>query len=368
MNSYFYDTTSTSKEGALCGFRESTSCRAINVMSSMAQACKRVLTNTIIKFELNVSPSFCLFFSVLVPFSVPLIPQRLCSSSFHGDQGSLCILPHLPIPHSIHIVAFFSSGMTQLTSPGAHSGTEKAEIRPSSSNHQRQGYRHFNPSSSSSNPTNANRRQKSDLEDADLTRSSTSEGQRFRVITFEERSSKESPLPPSPPPPPPHDYDDTPVQLQHWHLNDEKDDHKLPPLPPTPSPPPPPLPSKRTFYQTALDPSKKSSSTPFIEAFMARHPQISRHRRRFAALIFTVVILLLLLVVLLSVLLTRKKSDDLGDYGDGTTATDEELARYNRGKSRPPINRSKDDGWARQGQGEGTFYGKAAIHEMEFTF
>lgn len=91
---------------------------------------------------------------------------------------------------------------------------------------------------------------------------------------------------------------------------------------------------------------------------MARHPRISRHRRRFAALICTVVTLLLLLIVLLSVLLSRKR-DDLGDYGDGTTATDEELARYNRGKTRPPINHSKDDRWARQGQGEGTFYGKA---------
>ncbi|KAF9316218.1 hypothetical protein BG003_002176 [Podila horticola] len=70
---------------------------------------------------------------------------------------------------------------------------------------------------------------------------------------------------------------------------------------------------------------------------MARHPRISRHRRRFAALICTVVTLLLLLIVLLSVLLSRKR-DDLGDYGDGTTATDEELARYNRGKTRPPIN------------------------------
>ncbi|KAF8952839.1 hypothetical protein BGZ52_003469 [Haplosporangium bisporale] len=246
--------------------------------------------------------------------------------------------------------------MTQLNSPGAHSGTEKAEICPFPSSRQRQGYRHFDPSSSSSNTTNINRHQKNALEDADLTRSSTPKGQLSRAITFEEKTSIESPLPPSPPPPPPHDYVDTPVQLQLWHLDDEKDDHKLPPLPPTSSPPPPLVPSKRTFYQTALDPSKESSSTPFIEAFMARHPRISRHRRRFAALVFTVVTLLLLLIVLLSVLLTRKKSDDLGDYGDGTTATDEELARYNRGKSRPPINRSNDDRWARQGQGEGTYY------------
>lgn len=332
----------------------------------MAQACKRELTNTIIKFEFRVSSSFCLFFlcwprslfpsfPALVSFIIPwrlrlsLHPSSFTHSTFYSHY---CII---------------SPGMTQLTSPGAHSGTEKAEICPSPSNHQRQGYRYFDPSSSSSNPTNINRRQKSALEDADLTRSSTSKGQLSRAITFEERTSKESPLPASPPPPPPHDYVDNPVQLQHLHLNDEKDSHKLPPLPPTPSPPPPPVPSKRTFYQTALDPSKKSASTPFIETFMARHPRISRHRRRFAALVFTVVTLLLLLIVLLSVLLTHKNSDDLGDYGDGTTATDEELARYNRGKSRPPINRNKDDRWAQQGQGEGTYYGKAAIHEMVFT-
>ncbi|KAG0092848.1 hypothetical protein BGZ92_008413 [Podila epicladia] len=253
--------------------------------------------------------------------------------------------------------------MTQPASSGTNSGAEKAEIRPSLSlsrpSNQRQGYRHFDPSASSSTSTNTTCHQKSEQEDTDLARSSTSSAQRPRVLTFQERISKESPLPRSlpPPPPPPHDYDDTPVQLQHLHLDDEKDDsdHKLPPLPPTPSPPPPPLPSKRTFYQNALN-SKNSSSTPaFIEAFMARHPRISRHRRRFAALIFTIVTLLLLLIVLLSVLLHRK-GDDLGDYGDGTTATDEELERYNRGKKRPPINHSKDDRWARRGQGEGTYY------------
>ncbi|KAF9305056.1 hypothetical protein BGZ74_011552 [Mortierella antarctica] len=232
---------------------------------------------------------------------------------------------------------------------GTNSGAEKAEIRPSLSlsrpSNQRQGYRHFDPSASSSASTNTNRHQKSEQEDTDLVRSSTSSAQRPRVLTFQERISKESPPPRSlpSPPPPPHDYDDTPVQLQHLHLDDEKDDndHKLPPLPPTPSPPPPPPPSKYTFYQNALD-SKNSTSTPaFIEAFMARHPRISRHRRRFAALIFTIVTLLLLLIVLLSVFLSRKGDDlgdDLGDYGDGTTATDEELARHNRGKKRPPIN------------------------------
>jgi hypothetical protein len=275
---------------------------------------------------------------------------------------------------SFHILLFTSfhycPGMTHPTSSGTNSRTEKAEFRSSLSlsrpSNYRQGYRHFDPSSSSTS-TDTDRHQKSEQEDTDLTRSSTSSVQRPRVLTFQERISKESPLPRSlpPPPPPPHDYDDSPVQLQHLHVDDEKDDdHKLPPLPPTPSPPPP---SKRTFYQNALGPKSSSSTPAFIEAFMARHPRISRHRRRFAVLIFTVVTLLLLLIVLLSVLLSRKR-DDLGDYGDGNTATDEELARYNRGKTRPPINHSKDDRWARQGQGEGTFYGKAIRLQDKFFY
>ncbi|KAF9427686.1 hypothetical protein BGZ94_004396 [Podila epigama] len=130
-------------------------------------------------------------------------------------------------------------------------------------------------------------------------------------------------------------------------------------------PRPPPVPSKDTFYQTTINPvhgTPKRQAT-FLDSFFANHPKLSRHRRRFAALLFTIVTLLLILITVLSVTLTRKDSHEGGlggskggDLKGVTTTTDEELARYNRGKTRPPINRSKDEGWARHGQGEGTFY------------
>ncbi|KAG0317455.1 hypothetical protein BGZ97_005381 [Linnemannia gamsii] len=109
---------------------------------------------------------------------------------------------------------------------------------------------------------------------------------------------------------------------------------------------------------------------------MSRHPKISRHRRRFAALLFTIVFLLLLLITLLAVLLTRKNDGFTGDggigggsggagdgygqpgneWGEGATATIEELRKHNAGISPPPINRSNEPGWTNTGKGEGTFY------------
>jgi hypothetical protein len=153
---------------------------------------------------------------------------------------------------------------------------------------------------------------------------------------------------------------------------------------------PPPLPSKKTFYITHpssnSDKEKKysynytppTSSPTFLENFMSRHPKISRHRRRFAALLFTIVFLLLLLITLLAVLLTRKNDGFTGDggigggsggagdgygqpgneWGEGATATIEELRKHNAGISPPPINRSNEPGWTNTGKGEGTFYGK----------
>ncbi|KAF9134148.1 hypothetical protein BG015_003454, partial [Linnemannia schmuckeri] len=134
---------------------------------------------------------------------------------------------------------------------------------------------------------------------------------------------------------------------------------------------PPPLPSKKTFYITHPGSDKENkysynytppnSSPTFLENFMSRHPKISRHRRRFAALLFTIIFLLLLLITLLAVLLTRR--DDGGGYGqpgnewgDGATATMEELRRHNAGISPAPINHSNEPGWTNTGQGEGTFY------------
>ncbi|KAF9934520.1 hypothetical protein FBU30_001661 [Linnemannia zychae] len=137
---------------------------------------------------------------------------------------------------------------------------------------------------------------------------------------------------------------------------------------------PPPLPSKSTFYITHSDMKEHSfsynykpptSSPTFLDQFMARHPKIARHRRRFAALIFTSVTLFLLLIVLLAVTLTRKHSSDHGDggfgqpgneWGDESTATAEELRKHNAGLSPAPINHSNAPGWTSQGQGDGTFY------------
>lgn len=148
---------------------------------------------------------------------------------------------------------------------------------------------------------------------------------------------------------------------------------------------PPPLPSKKTFYVTHQGSDDKknkysynytppSSSPTFLENFMSRHPKISRHRRRFAALLFTIGFLFLLLITLLAVLLTRRHDGFNGglgggdgggglgqpgnEWGDGATATMEELRKYNAGKSPAPINHSNEPGWTKTGQGEGTFYGK----------
>ncbi|KAF9098747.1 hypothetical protein BGX23_005322 [Mortierella sp. AD031] len=170
------------------------------------------------------------------------------------------------------------------------------------------------------------------------------------------------------------DYNNYPLDQKHFQQPDEKDQtDDLSDIPP-------PLPSKKTFYTDHKDikrnsnffkPSTSSTltstSTPtFIEDFMARHPKIARHRRRFAALLFTITTLFLLLVVLLAVLLTRKHDGSNGnngiiggnEWGDGTTATTEELKEHNKGISPPPINHSNAPGWTSQGQGEGTFYGK----------
>ncbi|KAF8948428.1 hypothetical protein BGZ47_005010 [Haplosporangium gracile] len=137
--------------------------------------------------------------------------------------------------------------------------------------------------------------------------------------------------------------------------------------------PPPPLPSKKTFYIAHAGSDKENkysynytppnSSPTFLENFMSRHPKISRHRRRFAALLFTIIFLLLLLITLLAVLLTRRdggSGDGYGqpgnEWGDGATATMEELKRHNAGISPAPINHSSEPGWTNTGQGEGTFY------------
>ncbi|KAG0073305.1 hypothetical protein BGZ90_011606, partial [Linnemannia elongata] len=146
---------------------------------------------------------------------------------------------------------------------------------------------------------------------------------------------------------------------------------------------PPPLPSKKTFYATHPGSDHKenkysynytppSSSPTFLENFMSRHPKISRHRRRFAALLFIIGFLFLLLITLLAVLLTRRHDNFDGglgggggggglgqpgnEWGDGATATMEELRKYNKGKSPAPINHSNEPGWTNTGQGEGTFY------------
>lgn len=158
---------------------------------------------------------------------------------------------------------------------------------------------------------------------------------------------------------------------------------------------PPPLPSKKTFYiahsssngdkegKYSYNYTPPTSSPTFLENFMSRHPKISRHRRRFAALLFTIVFLLLLLITLLAVLLTRKHDGFTGgggiggggigggsggsgdgygqpgnEWGDGATATIEELRKHNAGISPPPINHSNEPGWTNTGKGEGTFYGK----------
>ncbi|KAF9186395.1 hypothetical protein BGZ51_002038 [Haplosporangium sp. Z 767] len=188
------------------------------------------------------------------------------------------------------------------------------------------------------------------------------------------KSSLDHSLPPIPPPPPPHD---DPLPLNHflsnnsnsdakynsntsnsnskdtWEKNEANEVHPLPPLPP-------PLPSKKTFYiDSNLKSSSKNLTPQVIKSFLARHPRISRHRRRFAALICTIVVLLLLLIVLLSLRFTREPSNSLeGGYGfnDNASATEADLRKHNKGKSRPSINRSEAPGWTRKGQGEGTYY------------
>ncbi|KAF9547292.1 hypothetical protein EC957_008641 [Mortierella hygrophila] len=145
---------------------------------------------------------------------------------------------------------------------------------------------------------------------------------------------------------------------------------------------PPPLPSKKTFYITHPSSYDKeintatttpSSSPRFLENFMSRHPKISRHRRRFAALLFIIGFLLLLLITLFAVLLSRRDDGSDGglggggggggglgqpgnEWGDGATATMEELRKHNAGISPAPINHSNEPGWTNAGQGEGTFY------------
>ncbi|KAF9437785.1 hypothetical protein BGZ76_011104 [Entomortierella beljakovae] len=171
--------------------------------------------------------------------------------------------------------------------------------------------------------------------------------------------SKLSRLPSLPPKPPPHDYEST-HHLAYLEVSNES-------LEKSDTLPPPPPPSK-SFYNNA----STTSSPTFLESFMAKHPRISRHRRRFAAMIFTIVTLVLLLIILLAVLLSRKVDDNSvdnginnggggtggggGDWGDGPSATEEELNNHNRGISKPPINHSNELGWTREGSGNATFY------------
>ncbi|CAO3572495.1 unnamed protein product [Mortierella alpina] len=167
------------------------------------------------------------------------------------------------------------------------------------------------------------------------------------------------PLPPTPPAPPPHDGPLSLTRLSSGtnilaEKNFHEHQHPLPPLPPPP-------PSKSLYNSSKLTPPA------FIETFMARHPRVARHRRRFAALLFTLTTLLILLIVLLAVLLSRKNGS--GDYeegigggggqtgsGGGSTSTDDDLKKHNQGIQRPPINRSNAGGWTKQGKGEGTYY------------
>ncbi|KAG9327234.1 hypothetical protein KVV02_002687 [Mortierella alpina] len=106
----------------------------------------------------------------------------------------------------------------------------------------------------------------------------------------------------------------------------------------------------------------KPTTPAFIESFMARHPRVARHRRRFAALLFTLSTLLVLLIVLLAVLPSRKNGsggyEGSGHPGSdgGSAASDEDLKKHNQGIPRPPINRSNAGGWTKQGKGEGTYY------------
>ncbi|KAF9581211.1 hypothetical protein BGW38_001862 [Lunasporangiospora selenospora] len=144
--------------------------------------------------------------------------------------------------------------------------------------------------------------------------------------------------------------------------------HPLPELPP--------LPPAKSFHHkidSTKPPPPPTRQATFIENWIARHPRISRHRRRFALIVGISVFLVILTITLLAVFLGRNSSHGGlnpglggdwggggggggGDWDDGSYTSAEELRRYNKGKQRPPINRSNAPGWTNQGRGEATYY------------